>query len=50
MKEPTNEVDIHAVVVVHINSRSKEVVVGHVPKLFPDCVHVVIITRVYPKH
>ena len=32
MKEPTNEVDIHAVAVVRINSLSKEVVVGHVPK------------------
>ena len=32
VKEPTNEVDKHAVAVVRINSLSKEVVVGHVPK------------------
>ena len=32
-KEPENEVDKHAVAVVRINSRNKEVVVGHVPKL-----------------
>ena len=32
VKEPTNEVDKHAVAVVHINSLSKEVVIGHVPK------------------
>ena len=32
MKEPTNEVDKHAVGVVRINSLSKEVVVGHVLK------------------
>ena len=32
VKEPTNEADKHAVAVVHINSLSKEVVVGLVPK------------------
>ena len=32
VKEPTNEVDKHAIAVVRINSLSKEVVVGHVPK------------------
>ena len=32
VKEPTNKVDKHAVTVVHINSLSKEVVDGHVPK------------------
>ena len=32
VKELTNEVDKHAVAVVRINSLSKEVVVGHVPK------------------
>ena len=32
MKEQTNEVDKHAVAVVCINSLSKEVVFGYVPK------------------
>ena len=32
MKETTNEVDKHAVAVVHINSLSTNVVVGHVIK------------------
>ena len=32
VKEPTNEVDKHAVAVVRTNSLSKEVVVGLVPK------------------
>ena len=32
VKEPTNEVDKHAVAVFRINSLTKEVVVGHVPK------------------
>ena len=32
VKEPTNEVDKHAVAVVRINSLSKEVVIGHVTK------------------
>ena len=32
VKEPTNEVDKHAVAVVRINSITKELVVRHVPK------------------
>ena len=32
VKEPTNEVDKHVGAVVRINSLSKEVVFGHVPK------------------
>ena len=35
VKEPTNEVDKHAVTAVCINSLSKEIVVGHVPKFIP---------------
>ena len=34
VKEPTKEVDKHAVAVVCINCLSKEVVVGHVSKFF----------------
>ena len=50
VKEPTNEVDKHVVAVVRINSLSKEVVVGHVPKFISMIVIIFIITRVYPKH
>ena len=32
VKEPSNDVDKHAIAVVCINSLIKEVVVGHVPK------------------
>ena len=32
VKEPINKVDKHAAAVVRINSLSKEVVVGHMPK------------------
>ena len=43
MKEPTNEVDIHAVAVARINSLSKEVVVGHVPKFISMMVSMLLL-------
>ena len=40
--EPTNEVDKHLVAVVHINSLSKEVIVGHVPKFITTIVSMLL--------
>ena len=37
-KEPTNEMDKTAVVLIRINSYSEELVVGHVPKNMPKIV------------
>ena len=42
IKEPTNEVDIHAVAVVRINSLRKEVAVGHVPKFISIIVSILL--------
>ena len=42
VKEPTSEVDKHAITVVRINSVSKDVLVGHVPKFISMIVSMLI--------